>query len=72
MQTIALSVGSYRLDFHCGPITLAFSTTGDNDTFGGSIDDVSISAIPIPAAPPLLLIALVGFGFVARRRLHAA
>ncbi|MEL7465066.1 MAG: VPLPA-CTERM sorting domain-containing protein [Pseudomonadota bacterium] len=50
------------------PIRLAFSATGSANTLGGFIDDVSISAIPIPAALPLLLTALGGLGFVARRR----
>lgn len=38
----------------------------DKDT--GGLDNVQLQAVPVPAALPLLLSALVGFGFTAKRR----
>jgi hypothetical protein len=35
------------------------------------IDDVSLTLIPLPAALPMFLLALAGFGFVGRQRRHA-
>ncbi len=41
----------------------------DGASIGQTIfDKVQLSAVPVPAALPLLASALVGFGFVARRR----
>lgn len=37
-----------------------------NDSF--TLDGAALTAVPVPAALPLFLSALVGFGFVARRR----
>lgn len=57
------------------PIILKFLATGSEDTLGGFIDDVSltrISAVPLPAAGPLLLIGVAGLGFLSRRRKAAA
>ncbi|MEH6525323.1 MAG: hypothetical protein V7723_04570 [Sneathiella sp.] len=45
-----------------------FEATGKQDTYGGYLDDVRLSAVPIPAALPLFGAALLGMGFLARRR----
>ncbi|QIE57487.1 PEP-CTERM sorting domain-containing protein [Pikeienuella piscinae] len=50
------------------PITLGFSATGTANTLGGLIDDISVSAVPVPAALPLFLTAIAGLGFASRRR----
>ncbi|OUR64787.1 hypothetical protein A9Q79_05710 [Methylophaga sp. 42_25_T18] len=39
---------------------LTFSATGTNDSLGGSLDAVSVSAVPIPAAAFLFAPALLG------------
>lgn len=49
-------------------VKLAFSATGKQDTYGGLIDDVSISAVPLPPTAILLGSALVGAAAVSRRR----
>ncbi|MEM7710273.1 MAG: VPLPA-CTERM sorting domain-containing protein [Pseudomonadota bacterium] len=58
-----------------------FSTAGLFDnvrdltfTFAGSgaIDDIQVSAVPVPASLPLLLAGLGGLGWAARRRRKAA
>jgi hypothetical protein len=51
-----------------GAYDLTFAAGGDSNSYGGFIDDVSIAAIPVPAALPLLGLALAGLGFAARRR----
>ncbi len=50
------------------PVTLSFSATGDENTLGGFIDNISITAVPIPPAALLLFGALGGLGYIARRR----
>ncbi|MEX2517963.1 MAG: VPLPA-CTERM sorting domain-containing protein [Paracoccaceae bacterium] len=54
------------------PVTLSFSAVGAENTLGGFIDDVSVSAVPVPAALPLLITALAGLGFLSRRRQRSA
>ena len=51
-----------------GPDTLSFSGVGDNDSLGGLLDDVSISAVPLPAGGLLLLGALGGLAAMRRRK----
>lgn len=51
-----------------GEYTLKFAATGTDDSYGGLIDDVSISAVPVPAGGVLLLTALGGLGLARRRK----
>ncbi|EIC23434.1 hypothetical protein [Thiorhodovibrio frisius] len=52
-------------------LNLTFFALGDDDTLGGFIDDVKLTAVPIPAALPLFMSALAGLGFVGFRRRKA-
>ena len=54
------------------PVTLLFAATGKENTLGGFIDSVSISAVPVPAGLPMLLTAFAGIGYAARRRARRA
>lgn len=54
------------------PVHLKFEATGKANTLGGFVDSVSISAVPVPAGLPMLLTAVAGFGYVARRRTRKA
>lgn len=51
-------------------INVNFWAKGTEDTYGGYLDDIrlSVSAVPVPAALPLFGAALLGIGFLARRR----
>ena len=49
-------------------ININFWANGTEDTFGGYLDDVRLSAVPVPAALPLFGAALLGMGFLARRK----
>lgn len=49
-------------------VTLAFWAGGADDTLGGYIDDVQISAVPLPPAVLLFGAAMMGLGWVSRRR----
>lgn len=52
-----------------GSDVLKFSAVGTSDTFGGNIDNVSLSAVPLPGAALLFGSALLGFmGFSNRRK----
>lgn len=53
-----------------GSDILKFAATGTNDSLGGNIDNVRLtpSAVPLPAALPLMLSGLGILGFVSRRR----
>ena len=50
-----------------GLYALQFGATGTADTLGGLIDNVSISAVPLPAAGWMLLAGLGGIAMVRRR-----
>ncbi|WP_025898218.1 VPLPA-CTERM sorting domain-containing protein [Sneathiella glossodoripedis] len=54
-----LTAGTYTLEFWAG---------GADDTLGGYIDDVQISAVPLPPAVLLFGAAMLGLGWVSRRR----
>jgi len=51
-----------------GSDSLKFSATGISDTLGGNIDNVSVNAVPVPAAAWLFVSALGLFGFTNRRK----
>ena len=54
------------------PVTLNFAAIGKQDTYGGLLDDVSVTQVPapvpVPATLPMLMAALAGLGLAARRR----
>ncbi len=52
--------------------TVNFWAQGTEDTLGGYIDDVKISAVPLPPAMLLFGAAMVGLGWVGRRRKTSA
>ena len=54
---------SSLLTFATGP-----GTGGSGCCFGPALDNVSISAVPVPAGGVMLLSALAGFGFLRRRK----
>ena len=49
-------------------VTMAFWAKGLDDTLGGYIDNVRISAVPLPPAVMLFGAALAGLGWLGRRR----
>ena len=51
-----------------GSYDLGFAATGTSTSLGGFIDNVSIAAVPLPAAGFLLIGALGGLGFMRRFR----
>lgn len=51
-----------------GTYTLEFWASGAEDTLGGYIDNVQISAVPLPPAVLLFGAAMMGLGWVSRRR----
>ena len=53
-------------------VSLAFWADGTDDTLGGFIDDVQISAVPLPPAMLLFGGAMLGLGWLSRRRKAAA
>lgn len=53
-------------------VTMAFWASGDDDTYGGYLDDVRISAVPLPPAMLLFGAALAGLGWLGRRRKAAS
>lgn len=58
-----LTAGDYTLEFWAG---------GEDDKLGGYIDDVQISAVPLPPAMLLFGGAMLGLGWLSRRRKAAA
>jgi hypothetical protein len=51
-----------------GQDTLSFAAAGANDSYGGSLDAVSLSPVPEPETYAMLLAGLGLVGFIARRR----
>lgn len=51
-----------------GLYDLSFAATGKENTYGGFIDTVSITAVPVPAAGLLLPAGIAALGLVSRRR----
>lgn len=50
-----------------GDYALSFAATGRSDSYGGLIDTVGISAVPLPATALLLLGGLAGLGAMRRK-----
>ena len=62
---------SFTVDVDGTAVSLAFAATGasgERGNTGALLDDVRISAVPLPAGALMLLTALAGFGWAGRRR----
>lgn len=55
-----------------GNAVLAFYALGKSDSYGGSLDNITVTAVPEPETYALLLAGLGLMGMVARRRNKAA
>lgn len=55
-----------------GEYRLRFAARGRSDSYGGLIDDVNISAVPLPAGALLLASGLFGLGIARRRKVAVA
>lgn len=70
----ATSVGAWTLIRalfqvqNAGDYTLTFAAAGRQDSYGGLIDTVKLTAVPVPAAGLLLPVGLGLLGFASRRR----
>jgi len=53
-------------------LTIGFNAFGREDTLGGFIDDVKLSAVPLPAALPLYGAGLAAMGLIGWRRKRKA
>ncbi len=51
-----------------GSNTLEFRAVGNSDTYGGSLDNVSVNAVPLPGTLGLLGLGLAGMGVIRRRK----
>ncbi len=51
---------------------IGFAAEGLETSLGGFIDAVSVSEVPLPAALPLFLAGVAGFGFAGRRKRKTA
>ncbi len=51
-----------------GSNTLEFRAVGTADTYGGSLDNVTVEAVPLPGSLGLLGAGLAALGFARRRR----
>jgi len=66
MITKIFSIGAGGAD-----VVVSFWADGIDDTLGGYIDDVRISAVPLPTSVVMFGAALVGLGWLGRRRRKA-
>ena len=55
-----------------GATTLTFTATGRSDSLGGSLDNVSVTAVPEPETYAMMLAGLALMGSIARRRKNKA
>jgi len=63
------SLHSLTFTAGAGPLTtLSFFAAGNSDSLGGSLDDVSVTAVPEPETYALLLGGLALVGFTTRKR----
>jgi hypothetical protein len=51
--------------------TLTFAALGNSDSYGSSLDKISVTAVPEPETYAMFLAGLAALGFVARRRKQA-
>jgi hypothetical protein len=51
-----------------GSNTLEFRAVGTSETLGGSLDNVTVEAVPLPGSLGLLGAGLAALGFARRRR----
>lgn len=51
-----------------GSDSLEFRAVGTSDSFGGSLDAISISAVPEPSTWAMMVLGFLGVGFAAYRR----
>ena len=51
-----------------GSNTLEFRAVGTSETYGGSLDNVSVNAVPLPGTLGLLGLGLAGMGVIRRRK----
>lgn len=51
-----------------GPTSLMFYATGKSDSLGGSLDNVTVTAVPEPESYAMMLAGLALMGTIARRR----
>ena len=51
-----------------GPTSLMFRGTGKSDGYGGSLDNISVTAVPEPESYAMMLAGLALMGTIARRR----
>lgn len=73
--TISKSLGVWEIvtalfRSNCSAVTLRFAAGGRQDTLGGYLDSVVVTAspVPLPAGLPLMGAAFVGLGLVKRRK----
>lgn len=62
---------NYQFTAAQGYYDLFFRADGQSNSYGGLLDNVSITAVPVPAAGLLLLGAIGGLGLVRRRKTAA-
>jgi len=59
---------NYSFVASSGTTALSFMATGSSDSYGTSLDNVSVAAVPEPSTYALMFGGLAAIGFIARRR----